>query len=486
MERNFVIRAGKPWASGKAEARVRLPVRRVLKQFIEADVVFFGESHDQAGAHMLEIFLTRLLFERCDKLVVCMEMFERQTQPLLDAYIGREMDEKAFLARLSDPAMKGLWGNYAKDYRPIIEFCREKGIPVVAAFPPRRLASTLARKGKEGFFENLSEANRRLCARRIVEPADRSYRDSCMRTFNSMGDFRRGAMLDMLEKDPSKLERFKPMILGTGGKMSGMGRVMSGSSERLFISQLLKDGTMAESIAQILKDRPGAKVLAIAGSGHVRYGGGAVGVLRVIAPQVKMVTSIFASPKTIAPSAEPARAPADILFFGDSIRTYEQKLPSRVTLEEAKRRIALLEKLALLKLYRKNGHDQKKAMADIEKVRGLKYKFPVYASILTPEESKAEVGGWAENPKAQKYYAETEKVLRAFNLFTGCLLYTSDAARPLCLRKRRRRTGKASWGSTAPRTRPSTSSPTSPAKRSYGAFGSTRPSMRFRTSTSIS
>ncbi len=417
LDANFVLRDGAKLAAGSAGPESRMSASEALERMASADVIFFGEQHNEAGAHLLEVLLLRLLDERCGA-DVCMEMFETQSRTTLEDYVSGRMDEKAFLEKLSAPEIKGLWQNYRKDYRPIVEYSREKGRRIAAGFPPRRLASDLAKKGEAEFYRTIREEDRSLCATRISEPLDESYRKRCINVFDGTGDYRRGQLLEMAEKDPAMLRKLKPMILGKAGA-GAMGGMMSGNPELLYRAQLFKDSTMAEIVKGMAESSSGRKVFAVAGAGHVSFRGGAVGVLEALAPGLKVVTVVFETPRTSSPPSGREQVQADVMIFGDRIETYVQELPAKVTIEEAEKRIREMEGLALLAVYRSNGEDQKKAMEDIEKARGLKFKYPMYARIMTAEESKSEVGGWARAPEAASWLAVQEKVLRMFNLYSG-------------------------------------------------------------------
>ncbi len=415
IERNFVVRDGALVASGSPAPGTRITVEAALERMAGADVVFFGEQHNQAGAHLLEILLLRLL-DRRNGADVCMEMFETQSQGILDEYMSGAIDEKKFTEKLEAPEIRGLWQNYRKDYRPVVEYAKSRGLRLAAGFPPRRLANDLARKGEEAFYKALPESDRKLCASKLTEPADPSYRQRCMDAFAGAGDVRRAQLLAMAEKEPAMLKRFKPMILGTGGPGGAPRGMMSGDPEPLWKAQLLKDSTMAETIRAMIAAKPGRKIFAVAGAGHVSYMGGAAGVLAALCPSLKIATVVFDAPRTSPPEEKPGPAAADILILGDRIDTYVQELPEAVTVEAARKRVAELEALALLAAYRSNGGDQMRAMAEIEKARSLKFKFPVCPRIMTEEESRAEVSGWSRGAEAEAELALREKALRAFKL----------------------------------------------------------------------
>ncbi len=115
-----------------------LSLEESFEALINFNVVFVGEVHDSQLAHEAEFTLLAGLSQRDPNLVLALEMFERDVQDLLDAFLKGSISEKKFLER-SRP-----WPNYQDDYRPLIEFAKTKGIPVIAANVPRRAAAAVA------------------------------------------------------------------------------------------------------------------------------------------------------------------------------------------------------------------------------------------------------------------------------------------------------------------------------------------------------
>jgi uncharacterized iron-regulated protein len=101
-------------------------------------VIFIGEEHGSQVSHHAELAILKGLAEPDSNLVLALEMFERDVQDILDAYLNRKISEKKFLKQ-SRP-----WPNYPKNYRPLIEFAKRKGMPVIAANVPRRAAAAVA------------------------------------------------------------------------------------------------------------------------------------------------------------------------------------------------------------------------------------------------------------------------------------------------------------------------------------------------------
>ena len=132
-------------------------------------------------------------------------MFERDVQTVLLQYLNGLIDEDEFRAK-SRP-----WPNYARDYRPVIEFAKERQLMVLAANAPRPLASKAA---KEGLGAVLGDKD---LARTTTAPQDGYW------------------------------ESFQEMMKGHAGMFGEDGM------ERFYAAQCLKDDTMAESIVDHLE-----------------------------------------------------------------------------------------------------------------------------------------------------------------------------------------------------------------------------------------
>lgn len=109
-------------------------------------IVLLGEVHDDGVAHKLQLRLLRHCHSVCReqgrRLVLSLEMFETDVQQVLDEYVLRKAVREQDFLQDSRP-----WANYKSDYRPLVEFCRDNGIQVIAANAPRRYVSLVARGG---------------------------------------------------------------------------------------------------------------------------------------------------------------------------------------------------------------------------------------------------------------------------------------------------------------------------------------------------
>jgi uncharacterized iron-regulated protein len=113
-------------------------VEDAFEILLDYNAIFIGEEHDSRISHDAELTILKGLAERDSSLVLALEMFERDVQDVLDAYLKGKIAEKKFLKQ-SRP-----WPNYLEDYGPLIEVAKKKGMPVIAANVPRRAASAVS------------------------------------------------------------------------------------------------------------------------------------------------------------------------------------------------------------------------------------------------------------------------------------------------------------------------------------------------------
>ena len=124
----------------------------------DADVVLFGELHNNTIAHWLQLELTKALQkEKGSNLVLGAEMFEADGQLLLDEYLAGEITEKNFEKESK------LWPNYSTDYKPLVKFAKENGLYFVATNIPRRYASKVAYEGVETLNDLSKQARSYMC-----------------------------------------------------------------------------------------------------------------------------------------------------------------------------------------------------------------------------------------------------------------------------------------------------------------------------------
>ncbi len=130
--------------------------KKMLKKLEKADVVFFGELHNNTIIHWLELQVTKDLAKKRN-LVLGAEMLEADNQEALDKYLQNKIDKKAL-----DTTAR-LWPNFKTDYKPLVDFAKKNNLKFIATNVPRRNAKIVFRKGFEG-LEKLSETEKKWIA----------------------------------------------------------------------------------------------------------------------------------------------------------------------------------------------------------------------------------------------------------------------------------------------------------------------------------
>jgi uncharacterized iron-regulated protein len=117
---------------------------KMLEQAREADVVLFGEQHDNPINHWLEQELTKDLYEtKKESLVLGAEMFESDDQIVVNEYLNGSLTEKTFKDECK------LWTNFASDYKPLLDFAKKYKLRFIATNVPRRYANMVYTRGLE-------------------------------------------------------------------------------------------------------------------------------------------------------------------------------------------------------------------------------------------------------------------------------------------------------------------------------------------------
>lgn len=123
--------------------------KKMVQQAEKAEVVLFGEHHDNSIVHWLQLEFTKDLFAK-KQLVLGAEMIEADNQKQLNQYLKGKINQKAFdtLARL--------WNNHKTDYKPLVDFAKENNLNFVATNVPRRYASLVYKQDFQA-LDKLSE-----------------------------------------------------------------------------------------------------------------------------------------------------------------------------------------------------------------------------------------------------------------------------------------------------------------------------------------
>jgi uncharacterized iron-regulated protein len=255
-----------------------IPYSKMVRQLADADIIFFGELHDNPIAHWLQRELTGDLYVLGEKqLVLGAEMFETDNQLLLDEYLGGMITE----AKFEEEAR--LWQNHKTDYKPLLQFAFNEGIPFIATNVPRRYANLVYREGFEG-LDSLSAA-----AKEFLPPLPVPY-------------------------DP-ELPGYKAML-----EMGQMGH--GKANENFPKAQAIKDATMGHFI---LKNRSaGKQFLHFNGAYHSDNAEGIVWYIMQEEPGLKIstITTVLQESTDSLEQASAGKADFTIVVPKNMTRTY--------------------------------------------------------------------------------------------------------------------------------------------------------------------
>lgn len=248
---------------------------KMIKELGKADVVLFGELHDNAIDHWLELQVAKDLYAVRSDMVVGMEMFEADDQIVLDEYLNGTIEEKHLLSEAK------VWDNYKNDYKPLIDFAREKKLKAVATNVPRRYANLVYRKG--------------------------------IASLNSLPDEAKKWIAPL----PITIDLTLP---GYTGMMSMGGHGPNASGENMATSQAVKDATMAYFI---VKNRSGM-FLHFNGAYHSQNREGIVWYLKKSNSELSVVTIHSVEQDSIEKLEEANKNTADFIICipGDMAKTY--------------------------------------------------------------------------------------------------------------------------------------------------------------------
>jgi uncharacterized iron-regulated protein len=176
-------------------------------------------------------------------------------QEVLNLYLEDTISETEFLEK-SRP-----WPNYHTDYRPLVEFAKAGGIPVIAANIPRRAAAAV------------TAANE--ISAQILGP-DASY---------------------LPEKLPFDSRKYHQLFKAALDRMPAAGPMRQAAPKALYKAQLLKDAVMAAALVPYLDRR----ILFCCGHFHCDYHLGIVYQLKRNYPKLKtaviaMSSAVFGTP----------------------------------------------------------------------------------------------------------------------------------------------------------------------------------------------
>ncbi|MDH3421050.1 MAG: ChaN family lipoprotein [Gammaproteobacteria bacterium] len=181
-------------------------------------VVLVGEEHTGHEFHAVQLRVLELLHAANVELAVGLEMFPVDRQAALDAWIGGDLDEQAFIDTAD---WYRVWGYHWGYYREIFLFAREHAIPMIAL--------------REPVDEHAGSAAEEL----PVAPASEDHMALVQAFFETDSPVHGGLSPEQLDA--------------------------------LVAAQSARDAAMASQIAAALREYPNRTVVVLAGTGHVLY-----------------------------------------------------------------------------------------------------------------------------------------------------------------------------------------------------------------------
>ncbi|PCJ24322.1 MAG: iron-regulated protein [Flavobacteriales bacterium] len=128
---------------------------KILKKAEKADIILFGELHNNPINHWLQLELTKdIFFQINEDIVLGAEMYEADDQLIINEYLGGHYDYKTFVKEAK------LWPNDKTDYAPLLDFAISNQLTFVATNVPRRYANMIYREGFKAFNHLNEEAKK--------------------------------------------------------------------------------------------------------------------------------------------------------------------------------------------------------------------------------------------------------------------------------------------------------------------------------------
>jgi uncharacterized iron-regulated protein len=209
--------------------------QEILQNLARARVVYLGETHDSIADHQAQLKIIKELYRQNGKVAIGLEMFQRPFQSALDQYLAGKITETELIAQTQYDQR---WGFPWEYYAPILRFAKANKLPVIALNTPTEVTRKVARTGLESLT---------IEEKKHIPPIAEIHTDNA---------------------------KYRQMLLEIYQQHAAGGHGSSANFERFFLTQILWDETMAESIAQFVTKSPDYQVIVLAGKGHIVYGYG--------------------------------------------------------------------------------------------------------------------------------------------------------------------------------------------------------------------
>jgi len=194
----------------------------------DSRIIYVGEQHNNFAHHFNQLRVIKKWQEAGYKIAVGMEMFQLPYQKALDDYMAGLISEQRFLKE------SGYFTNWRFDYnlyKPIIDYLKSNGIPLIALNLEKEITGKVAR---EGIHSLTAEEKQRLPSE--IDLSNEQYREVLYQVF----------LIHQKHQGHQDFEYFLQ-------------------------TQALWDETMAQTADKFLVEHPDTRLIVLAGNGHVMY-----------------------------------------------------------------------------------------------------------------------------------------------------------------------------------------------------------------------
>ncbi|WP_341206136.1 ChaN family lipoprotein [uncultured Psychrosphaera sp.] len=259
-------------------SNTNINVSQLVSKLVYRDVIFVGEFHSHQASHLLQLQILEGLYQKNKNLVLSMEQFTRDSQDILNKYLSGEYGEQTLINDAN------AWEHYKGSYRAVVEFAREKNIPIIAANAPAMHVRCVGIHGVD-ILKTLPEEQKSWSAQNL-DLSNEKYK-----------------------------AKFLDFISQAGASHGQSPEQMKQRQLKTFAAQLLRDTTMAESIILARQQYPNAQIIHLNGSFHSDGHLGTVAELEAKQPNLKVTVL---SPAT-ANNLEQPEASLEQLQLGDFV-----------------------------------------------------------------------------------------------------------------------------------------------------------------------
>ncbi len=205
---------------------------QLLQQLALAKVVYLGETHYNTEDHHLQLEIIGQLYKKNSKVAIALEMFQRPYQAIVNDYLAGKIDEQALLDKSE---YKQRWGYPWEYYAPIVQFAKDRKLPILALNTPTEITRLVAKNGLDSLTPEQTK---------FVPPLAEIHTDNA---------------------------EYRQLMLGIFQQHQAEAKGNSEGFEKFFQAQVLWDETMAEGIAKFIQANPAYQVVVLVGQGHIVY-----------------------------------------------------------------------------------------------------------------------------------------------------------------------------------------------------------------------